>query len=358
MENENKTDFSLFTIENILSGTTDIPPVDDTEDDDVAATTDDVDTSSDSVDNATDDTDTDTVTSTDDTDDLDSNDDSSDLKPFYEALNKELGVNEFDYDKVDEGIPGLMGYLKDVVTSSVESELENIKEMGNGLVGNLYEYLRNGGKPEEFVKTFLETPDMSKLDLADESNQKAVLKAYLESQDFDKDEIDDKLESYDAAGILEKEAKSAQRKLEKIETARKEQFLAAQQQAAEQRKAQVDAYWNDIKETIDKADTIGGFPIDDKDRDAFFNYMAKPGKDGLTELQKLYNDKEQSLKLAYAAFKNFKFENVVKKAKTEAVKDVKKAITRFTDTNAKPKGSQYDVKTNKTNFKDFVLPIH
>lgn len=357
--NENKQDLSLFTLENILGGNTDIVP-EEVEIDENEDSTDDVDTTED-------DSSDDKSSNPDEGNNDDKNEDSStddedeSLKPFYDALNKELGIEDFKFDEVEEGIPGLMNYLKDIVHGTVDQEVESIKSMGDGLVGDLYDYLRNGGKVEEFKKTFLEPTPFSSLDIEDnENNQKAVLKAFLESQDYDKEEIADKLESYESAGILEKEAKSAQRKLIKIEEVNKQNFLKNQETAAKQREAQVQEYWTDIKNTITNSKEIGGFPIADKDKAAFYDYMSKPGKDGLTALQKLYMDKEASLRLAYAAFKDFKFENVVKKAKTETVKDVKKAITRFTDTNAKAsKSSQYDIKTNnKPDFQNFVLPIH
>jgi hypothetical protein len=104
--NENKQDLSLFTLENILGGNTDIVP-EEVETNENEESTEDVDTTEEdsTEDNSSN---PDEGNNDDNTEDNSTDDEDESLKPFYDALNKELGIDDFKFDEVEEGIPGLM----------------------------------------------------------------------------------------------------------------------------------------------------------------------------------------------------------------------------------------------------------
>ncbi len=346
-ETENQLDLSQFTLESLLSDPVEVEEVvDDT-----------VETGKEVVDTPEPDVKTEVKT------DEPNDEDDVDLTGFYDTLNKELGIEDFDVAEVEQGIPGLMSYLKTIVVNTVDSEVEDIKSLGDGLLGDMYEFLKNGGKVEDFKKVYFDSVDFKTIAIEgddNEANQKLVISEYLKEQGFDADEIKEKLESYSETGLLEKESKTAKRKLEVIQDKRKTELVTRQQAARTEQESRVKAYWDDISETINKSDSIGGIPIPKGKKKEFADFLMLKDKDGLTGYQKKIANKEESLKLALASFLNHNYDSIKKEVKTEVTKDLKKTISRFTDTAAKSKSAvEIETDTRKPDFSAFKLPnIH
>jgi len=267
-------------------------------------------------------------------------DETESVKSFYKLINDELGLEgDVDEEYLNAGISGIASYLKDIAASTIEQELDGIKEMGDGLMGDLYDYLKNGGKPEKFIKTFLQSPDYSDLTIEGEDNiinQKFVIKSLLEREGYDDEDIKDKIEGYEAAGITEKEAKIAKKKLGKLDEQSKQNLIKDQEQAMAEHKKRVENYWADVVHTIKTSSEIGGLPLNEAKKPDFIKYLTQKDKEGLTPYErKTKADKHAALKMAYASFLDFKYDDIKTKAKTEATKEVKKAITKFTDTGNK-----------------------
>lgn len=294
--------------------------------------------------------------------------DNSDILPFYEALNKELGIDdEIDPSKIEEGVPGILGYLKELTQNTLEAEREERRALGDGLIGELEDFLEAGGKPEDFKKTYFEQPDYSSLDISGEenvANQKAVIKALLEADGEEAEDINDRLETYENAGILEKEAKSAVKKLDKLNEVKKTKLIEEQKLQHQERLKQIENYWNTVETSIKTSKDIGGLPLPDNKKEAFIKYLRERGKDGLTQHErKLKSDAQASMKMAYASFLDFNFDSLKNTAKTEAVKEVRKAISRFTDTTSKVANKAKNIEEknndkNKVSFEGFRLPFH
>lgn len=295
-------------------------------------------------------------------------DDSEDILNFYKTFNEKFGIEgvEISEDILNNGMDGVFDYLNDVKNTLVEQEKEEILSMGDGLLGDLYQYLSDGGDPKTFVKTFLEAPDYTEIDIAGEeniNNQKLVVKQLLERLGDDPEDIEERLKNYDESGILEREAKLAQKKLIKLQEQDKIKLLREQEQAKQDRIKAEETYWDNVKNSIKSAKDIAGIPLNDKQKDEFTKYLTVKDKSGLTQYQKdLQADKEIALKLAFASFSKFDFSKVKAMAKSEVTKDVKKVLSRFTDANAqtqqKSKNIEENKATNKVDFSKFKLPIH
>ena len=122
-------------------------------------------------------------------------DDSEDVLNFYKTFNEKFGIEgvEISEDILNNGMDGVFDYLNDVKNTLVEQEKEQILSMGDGLLGDLYQYLSDGGDPKTFVKTFLEAPDYTEIDIAGEeniNNQKLVVKQLLERLGDDPEDIE------------------------------------------------------------------------------------------------------------------------------------------------------------------------
>jgi hypothetical protein len=358
MENtkDNKEGFSDFTLENILNPEPILQPdpdqVEDTKTDIVVDKTDDE--PDDSKVDVTDDEPTDEPTD---------NDDAS-LVPLVELLNKDLGIEDFNTEEFQDSVEGLTGYIKEIVTGTVQYELDQIKSAGDGLVGQLYDFLANGGEVKTFKELFLESPDYLSISIEGDdniANQKLVVEEYLKSQEYDEEERKAKIEKYEAGGLLEDEAKSAVKRLAKQQEVEKQKTLKAQEQANIERNNEIKQYWDNIQNTVKNAKDISGLPISDNKKQEFLDYIMKRDKDGMTAYErKLRKDPLANIKAAYADFMNYEFADLKRSVKTEVVKDLKKNLSRFTDKNANSsKSTTPDLDTNdKTNFKAFKLPIH
>ncbi len=286
------------------------------------------------------------------------------ILPFYKALNEELGIEmseDVDKEYLDKGIPGLLSYLKDLTANTIEQELEEIKSLGDGIMGNLYEYLKNGGKPETFVKTYLQAPDYSEIPIEGEDNiknQRMVVKDLLEKEGYDAEDIKDKLESFDASGILEKEAKIAIKKLNKLVEKDKQDLIKEQAVANEERNKKVAEYWDNVEHTIKTSTDIGGLPIPETKKTEFIKYLRERGKDGMTSYEReLKTDKFAPMKAAYSQFLKHDYSTIKAKAKTEATKEIKKSLSKFTDTSGKlaSKAKEKVEEGNKNDFSNFKL---
>lgn len=354
VQDDNPIDFSSFSLENILSPTFE-PPVEDDEDDEPEPEPTPEPTAENDPEPA--------PTPEPDPKAEEGVEEETDLTGFYEALNKELGVDDFDVAFVEDGIPGLMGYLKTVVTNTIEDEVEQIKSMGDGILGDMYEYLKNGGKVEDFKQVYFDVINFKELPIEgddNEANQKLAINEYLKELGFDEEERKDKIESYTSAGLLEKESRTAVKKLAVNQEQRQKALVENQTRAREAQETKVREYWDNVVNTINKADSIGGLPIPKNKKQDFIKYLTVRDKDGLTEYQRKTANTEESLKLALASFTGYDYASIKKEAKTEVTKDIKKTISRFTDTSAKSRSSiEVDVETNKKpDFSAFKLPIH
>ncbi len=96
-----------------------------------------------------------------------------------------------------------------------------------------------------------------------------------------------------------------------------------------------------------------------KETKDFYEYLTKVGKDGYTAYEKdLSEDREAIIKMAFVAFKKFNVNNLKTNVRTDVVKDVKKALSRFSASNdGLQSRTGLPAKSNKSNYKDFDLGL-
>lgn len=359
MSEKQDVNFKDFSLENIFNGTFD-EPIDDPQPDPIDPVEPEPVIEPEPIDDPIDDPVPDPIEP-----DPEPSDDNEEVLNFYKTFNEKFGIEgvEISEDILNSGMDGVFDYLNEVKNTMVEQEKEEILSMGDGLLGDLYQYLNDGGDPKTFVKTFLEAPDYTELDITGDdnvNNQKLVVKQLLEKMGDDPEDVEERIKNYDESGILEREAKLAQKKLIKLNEQDKVNLLKQQEQAKQDRIKAEETYWDNVKTSIKSAKDIAGIPLNDKQKEEFSKYLTVKDKQGLTQYQKdLQADKEIALKLAFASFSKFDFSKVKASAKSEVVKDVKKALSRFTDGNAQ---TQQRAKTieepknqNKVDFKAFKI---
>ena len=288
--------------------------------------------------------------------DDDGENDSPDFSPFMEALHEKFGW-EFDEETLEENsLDGVVNHLSSIVKTNVEALLDEELSVGDGTLKKLHEFVKNGGDPKRFMEVYYNPIDYAEIDLEDENIQERAVRDLLEKQGYDAEEINDKLDNYKDSGILEKEAKMAKKKLSFLQEKDKETLLERQKEEIKAKEIQENEYWNEVKSTINKWDKIGDFPIAEKDKNTFFDYLNKKDREGLTAYQKdLMGDKAAAIKMAYIQFKKFNIEDVKKSVKTEVTKKVKESITKFNSSNKSGKSKQVD-EESANSYNKFKLP--
>ena len=210
-------------------------------------------------------------------------DEAEQVGSFFDVLADKFGwsFSEDEKDSKPKNFDELIEYMQDVVE-------ENSKpDYASDEVAALDEFVRNGGKLQDYFKTDHEL-DLDNIDIEDEHSQKTVVRQLLKEKGFSDKQIEKKIQKYEDAGLLEDEAEDAIEDLKEIKQQKKEQLLADQKReyaAALQRQQQFcDAVVSEIKSLKD----VRGIAIPDKDKRTLIDYILKPDADGRTKYQKDY----------------------------------------------------------------------
>lgn len=152
----------------------------------------------------------------------------------------------------------------------------------------------NGVKPQDYLQAFTKIDSFSNLDLADESNQERVMRAYYKELKWDDERINNKIQKLKDYGDLEDEAKSYHEVLlnkEKETAAQIEQKkIDEQRQEKERDLATAKSFQRILTEKL-KTQEIDGVPLTQKDAEEVLAYLTnKPYKlasgEKLTEFDK------------------------------------------------------------------------
>jgi hypothetical protein len=244
----------------------------------------------------------------------------------------ELGI--FDYD--EEKFESSEDYFKEQFFEKVKQEAlhavpDEFKNIMDAYMRGvpLSELLNSKAREESFGM-------LSDDELVENENlQEHLVKQWLSLQDYEPEEIDDKVESYKEGLLLEKEAKTALKKLKKYESAYQERLA---EQAERQRKAQAQQYQaviEDLKSTIQATDTfIPGVSMGSTEKERLFAAITKRDREGRTELEKKMATKEMQLAVAQFVLQlEGKVEAVERKALTKAAKQTKETINSNSTSN-------------------------
>ena len=201
---------------------------------------------------------------------------------FFDAFAEANGWS-VDEDEKPKNVDELVDYIKNVV------ETNSVPEYADERIEQLDQYVKNGGKFEDFYQTQQRTMSYDNIDIEDESNQKQVVRDYYKLQGMSDEQINRKIERYEDADMLEDEATDAVNYLKAYEEQRA-QYMAQQQEA--QRRAQEQQaiqFAQDLTNGINNLTNIRGISIPKEDKKALYDYITKTDADGLTAYQKEFN---------------------------------------------------------------------
>lgn len=201
---------------------------------------------------------------------------------FFDAFAEANGWS-VDEDERPKNIEELVDYIKNVV------ETNSVPEYADERIEQLDQYVKNGGKFEDFYQTQQRTMSYDNIDIEDESNQKQVVRDYYKLQGMSNEQINRKIERYEDADMLEDEATDAVNYLKAYEEQRA-QYMAQQQEAQRQaQEQQAIQFAQDLTNGINSLTNIRGISIPKEDKKALYDYITKTDADGLTAYQKEFN---------------------------------------------------------------------
>lgn len=278
-------------------------------------------------------------------DDEDDEDQSSYSFKALASYLSEQGVIEFeDSDDIDDS-PDI---LANSIQNTVNALITDYKESLPDVVADLVSYIEKGGDASKYLEAIQKPLDLSTIDMEDEYNQKLIIKEYLKAQEFTEEEITEKIQDYEDAMLLEKESRTASKKLDKIFEKKQQEIVKEQELENKARQKQSEEYISTLQNTIKSSSDFAGIPIDDKTKKAFEAYLLTKDKTGVTGYQKDLNEDpiKTQLELAYLKFIKYNFKDATAKAKSEVTKDLKK-IFKNNEGSIKGKSREVDITNSR-----------
>jgi hypothetical protein len=263
----------------------------------------------------------------------------------------ELDLEE-EFEETEEGLSAFVQSAADkLADKKLNGWLESLPEVGS----NFFDYLQMLGpdaKEEDIQKFFSSVKpevDFKSIDLTNEDAQKAVMRTFYKKMDYDDNEIKDAIEDLEIAGTLEKSSKIASTKL--AASQEKERAALIEKTKAEDtvKRQKIQEYWNTIDSTI-KGGRVHSFNIPVAEQKAMLEYMSKPTKAGVPQLQEDLNNMnvEDRIALAIAVKNKFNLGKYITAAvKTQSAQTLKERLasgqTRLKNGNVPKSGLSDDI---------------
>lgn len=292
----------------------------------------------------------------DNTDINDDIDDSNDSEPseeevteaqqvsaLFDAVGESLGWNMTDFNDDDKPVTvdQFTEYLGKVV------EQNSVPKYADDRIAKLDEYVKNGGKFEDFYAKQQESLSFENLDLENESNQKSVIRELLKYNGYTDEQINNKISRYEDADMLYDESEDALERLKFIRQQEIEDSRKQQEELAKRQEEQSKQFFQNVSQDISSLDSIRGISIPKEDRAALYDYIFKVDQDGISQYQKDFNA-NLSKNLIESAYFTMKGDALVSGAKrdgeTSAAEKLRKLL-RHTSKNHTTYNSQQKQKS-------------
>lgn len=244
------------------------------------------------------------------------------VSTFFDAIAETAGWSDVSEEEKPKTVEDLVSFMQNVVESS------STPQYANEDVAALDEYVRNGGRIEDYISNIGAQADISDLDISIESNQRRVVREFLLEKGFTEDQIKRKLEKYEDADILEDEAADAIESLKEIKAEKQKALLENQKKAKEQMIQEQQAFYNNVVNEIEALTDIRGVQIPKNDKQVLMDYIFKVEPDGRTKYQKDYASSTKHLiESAYFTMKGDALISTAKKTgETSAVEKLKNTL--------------------------------
>lgn len=265
------------------------------------------------------------------------------VSALFDAVGESLGWNMADFK--DEEKPVTVEEFTQYLGKVVEHN--SVPQYADDRIAQLDEYVKNGGKFEDFYQKQQETLSFDNLDLENEDNQKSIIRELLKHNGYSDEQINNKISRYEDADMLYDESSDALDRLKVIRQQEIEESQKQQEEYARQQEEQNRQFFQSVQSDINNLSTIRGISIPKEDRAALYEYIFKVDQDGVSQYQKDFN-KNLSKNLIESAYFTMKGDSLVSGAKrdgeTSAAEKLRK-IMRHTAKNHSTYNSQQKQKS-------------
>lgn len=233
---------------------------------------------------------------------------------LFDAIGESFGWNMDDIKEEDRPltVDDLTHYMHEVVQQN------SVPQYADERIQQLDEYVKNGGKFEDFYGKQQQSISYDNMDMEDEDNQKAVVSELLRYNGYTDDQIKNKISRYEDADMLEEESADALDMLKQIK--QHELEMAQQQQAAylQQQEEQSKQFYDDCMNQIKSLSSIRGVQIPKEDRAKLADYIFNVDQDGISKFQRDYNNKDNFINnLITTAYITMKGDSFISTAKRD-----------------------------------------
>ena len=233
---------------------------------------------------------------------------------LFDAIGESFGWNMDDIKEEDRPltVDDLTNYMRKVVQQN------SVPQYADERIQQLDEYVKNGGKFEDFYGKQQQSLSYDNIDMEDEDNQKAVVSELLRYNGYTDDQIKNKISRYEDADMLEEESADALDRLKQIK--QHELEMAQQQQAAylQQQEEQSKQFYDDCINQIKSLSSIRGVQIPKEDRAKLADYIFNVDQDGISKFQRDYNNKDNFINnLITTAYITMKGDSFISTAKRD-----------------------------------------
>ena len=279
---------------------------------------------------------------------VEADDEDFSYKPIIDHLIKRGVLDVEDEELKDEDFSD-DSIIEKVTVKTVERKIQKKLEQYPEKLKKAIEWVDNGGDIDQFYNYYYNNIRYSDISLSadDAEMQKAILSDYLSTQGHDEDVVKNKIEKYELSGILEDEADTALKQLQKIEAKQEKEREETQKTQKEQKRIKELEEWNNLKKAVLEAEEIAGFTVTPKVREKLWEHMTKvvDKASGKTKLQLNNETKGLNAKLLYAYLDmvDFDISKLEKQVKSKVTSDLRKNLGKFSDGRAKPNGSRSHV---------------
>lgn len=229
---------------------------------------------------------------------------------LFDAMAESLGwdVNDIKESERPLTVDDLVQYMHDTV------EQNSVPQYADERVQQLDEYVKNGGKFEDFYSIQQKELELDSLDIEDEASQRAIVREYLLASGYSDTEASKKIERYEDADLLQDEAEDALIKLKSYRQAQADHLAEQQAQYRAQQEEKSREFYEDVTNKINKLTQIRGIQVPKEDRAALYNYIFRVDANGQSQYAKDFN-KNMVKNLIESAYFTMKGDALVSNAK-------------------------------------------
>ena len=267
---------------------------------------------------------------------------------LFDAIGNSLGWNMDEIDEKDRPltVDDLTQYFTDVVNQN------SVPQYADERIQQLDEYVKNGGKFEDFYGRQQEALTLDNIDLEDESNQKAVVREFMQRAGYTDEQINKKITRYEDSDVLYDEAEDALGRLKAIRQQEAEQLAQQQEAYAKQQEEQSRQFFQTVSNDINSLTNIRGINVPKEDRKALFDYIFKVDQNGQSQYTKDFN-KNLSKNLIESAYFTMKGDSLVSTAKKDGESSAAEKLRNMLRHSTK-NHSSYNVEDKQKSVTDLV----